>query len=246
MRFGSKIVDRRTSEMLAEAERLAQAEDPSIEDFRLTQGSLLTPMSAPRPAPTAGPGPSTCTPPAYTSEQKEIIGMALRTVGFASWRRRAIPASGSEHWHGIAMDTEGLPPVAARQVKSYLNGRDGLAGNGKDPDPRPKDINTWEEYQKEQGAELEQVPVATAAGQDRAGAGPVRDRRRRAAGPRHRLRRADRRLREAGRHRTCAVATPTPTACRTRTRRCSRTPTRWPATPTGTAWATPPSWPPGT
>ena len=28
VRFGSKIVDRRTSEMLAEAERLAQAEDP--------------------------------------------------------------------------------------------------------------------------------------------------------------------------------------------------------------------------
>ncbi len=51
------------------------------------------------------------------------------------------------------MDTEGLPPVAARQVKSYLNGRDGLAGNGEDPDPRPKDINTWEEYQQEKGAE---------------------------------------------------------------------------------------------
>ena len=157
VRFGSKIVDRRTSEMLAEAERLAQAEDPSIKDFRLTQGCFCNAVSAPPPAPTPDPGAFDMYTAAYTAEQKEIIGMALREVGFASWRRRAIPGKWSEHWHGIAMDTEGLPPVAARQVTSYLNGRDGLAGNGEDPDPRPKDINTWEEY-KEERPERDQVP----------------------------------------------------------------------------------------
>ena len=148
VRFGSKIVDRRTSEMLAEAERLAQVEDPTIKDFRLTQGSFHHGVAA-SAGTHDGPGAFDMYTSAYTPEQKEIIGMALRTVGFASWRRRAIPGKWSEHWHGIAMDTDGLPPVAARQVKSYLNGRDGLVGNREDPDPRPKEINTWEEYKEE-------------------------------------------------------------------------------------------------
>src|SRR5687767_2324612 len=151
VRFGSKIVDRRTSEMLAEAERLAQAEDPSIDDFHLTQGCWHTGVAA-SAGTHSGPGAFDMYTGAYTSEQKEIIGMALREVGFASWQRRAIPGKWREHWHGIAMDTEGLPPVAARQVKSYLNGRDGLVGNREDPDPRPKDINTWEEYKEENAA----------------------------------------------------------------------------------------------
>jgi hypothetical protein len=166
VRFGSKIVDRRTSEMLAEAERLAQAEDPTIKDFRLTQGSFSTHVGA-SAGTHAGPGSFDMYTRAYTTEQKEIIGMALRTVGFASWRRRAIPGKWGEHWHGIAMDTEGLPPVAARQVKSYLNGRDGLRGNGKDPDPRPAEINTWEEYQKEKpDLEPQTAPVGDPYGID--------------------------------------------------------------------------------
>jgi hypothetical protein len=151
VRFGSKIVDRRTSEMLAEAERLAQAQDPSIDDFHLTQGCWHTGVAA-SAGTHSGPGAFDMYTASYTPEQKEIIGMALREVGFASWRRRAIPGKWKEHWHGIAMDTEGLPPVAARQVKSYLNGRDGLVGNREDPDPRPKDINTWEEYKQEKAA----------------------------------------------------------------------------------------------
>ena len=166
VRFGSKIVDRRTSEMLAEAERLAQAEDPSIKDFRLTQGSFSTHVGA-SAGTHAGPGSFDKYTAAYTPEQKEIIGMALREVGFASWRRRAIPGKWREHWHGIAMDTEGLPPIAARQVTSYLDGRDGLAGNREDPDPRPQDINTWEEYQKERGLADRDAgadPMAAAAG----------------------------------------------------------------------------------
>jgi hypothetical protein len=162
VRFGGKIVDRRTSEMLAEAERLAQAEDPSIDDFHLTQGCFHTGVAA-SAGTHSGPGAFDMYSAGYTSEQKEIIGMALRKVGFASWRRRESQGPWKEHWHGIAMDTEGLPPIAARQVNSYLNGRDGLRGNGEDPDPRPKDINTWEEYQQERGADQPE-PVAVGAG----------------------------------------------------------------------------------
>ena len=161
VRFGSKIVDRRTSEMLAEAERLAQAEDPSIDDFRLTQGSFSNHVGA-SAGTHGGPGSFDMYTGPYTSEQKEIIGMALRKVGFASWRRRENQGPWKEHWHGIAMDTDGLPPIAARQVKAYLSGGDGLRGNGDDPDPRPKEINTWEEYQQERGAEVPE-PVAVGA-----------------------------------------------------------------------------------
>ena len=55
VRFGSKIVDRRTSEMLAEAERLAQTEDPSIDDFHLPQGCFHTGVAA-SAGPHSGPG----------------------------------------------------------------------------------------------------------------------------------------------------------------------------------------------
>lgn len=164
VRFGSKIVDRRTSEMLAEAERLAQAEDPSIDDFHLTQGCFHTGVAA-SAGTHSGPGAFDMYTGPYTADQKEIIGEALRKVGFASWRRRENQGPWKEHWHGIAMDTDGLPPIAARQVQAYLNGGDGLRGNGEDPDPRPKEINTWEEYQQERGAEVPELAgVGTAAG----------------------------------------------------------------------------------
>ena len=147
--------------MLDEAERLAQAEDPSIDDFHLTQGCFHTGVAA-SAGTHSGPGAFDMYSAGYTSEQKEIIGMALRKVGFASWRRRESQGPWKEHWHGIAMDTEGLPPVAARQVTSYLNGRTGLVGNREDPDPRPKEIQTWEEYQQDKGlrpTEADAVPV---------------------------------------------------------------------------------------
>ena len=56
------------------------------------------------------------------------------------------------------------PLVAARQVQSYLNGRDGLVGNHKDPDPRPKTIETWEKYKEDRPASepVHEQPVAQA------------------------------------------------------------------------------------
>ena len=87
----------------------------------------------------------------YSGAQKEAIGLALRKVGFASWLRRESQGPWDEHWHGIAMGTKGLPSIAESQVASYLDGRNGLRGNGKDTDQRPDEIRTWEEYREEQG-----------------------------------------------------------------------------------------------
>ncbi len=95
----------------------------------------------------------------YSAAQKETIGLALRQVGFASWLRRKSQGPWDEHWHGIAIGTKGLPSVAASQVQNYLDGLDGLRGNGKDTDQRPEEIRTWEEYQKEHAAV--DAPAAT-------------------------------------------------------------------------------------
>ena len=81
------------------------------------------------------------------------------------------------------MDTEGLPPVAARQVTSYLNGRTGLVGNREDPDPRPKDIKTWEEYQEDKGVDVSEADTVPTGMPAQTGAGPVRDGRGGASGP---------------------------------------------------------------
>ena len=151
VKFGGKTVDRRTASMLAEAERLANVEDPSIGRFNLTQGSFSHSVGA-SAGTHDGPGAFDMYTRSYSAAQKETIGLALRQVGFASWLRRESQGPWDEHWHGIAIGTKGLPSVAASQVENYLDGLNGLRGNGKDTDKRPEEIRTWEEYQKEQGA----------------------------------------------------------------------------------------------
>ncbi len=149
--FGGKTVDRRTASMLAEAERLANEEDPSIGRFNLTQGSFSHSVGA-SAGTHDGPGAFDMYTRSYSATQKETIGLALRQVGFASWLRRKSQGPWDEHWHGIAIGTKGLPTVAESQVQNYLDGLNGLRGNGKDTDRRPDEIRTWEEYQEQQGS----------------------------------------------------------------------------------------------
>lgn len=144
--FGGKTVDARTRDMLREAQRIANEQDPSIGKFHLTQGSWSSSVGA-SAGTHEGPGAFDIYTGPYTANQREIIGLALRKVGFASWERPTIPGKWESHWHGIAVGTKGLPPVAESQVRSYLSGRDGLVGNRPDPDPRPDKILTWEQYQ---------------------------------------------------------------------------------------------------
>ena len=143
--FGGKIVDRRTASMLREAQRIANEQDPKIGRFDLTQGSWS--HAAASAGTHDGPGAFDMYTAGYTGEQKEIIGLALRTVGFASWRRTRRPGVWEEHWHGIAIGTDGLPPLARSQVVSYRHGRTGLVGDAVDTQPRPKHLLTWEQYQ---------------------------------------------------------------------------------------------------
>jgi hypothetical protein len=160
-RFGGKTVDERTAAMLRESERLANLEDPSIGHYHLTQGCW---SHAGASAGThSGPGAFDQYTADYTDKQKEIIGLAHRKVGFASWQRSRIPGKWEEHWHGIAIGTEGLPPSAENQVESYLDGRNGLRGNAKDDQERPDRVLTWEQYQKQAQVSSQAAPDPPAA-----------------------------------------------------------------------------------
>lgn len=150
VKFGGETVDRRTAAMLTEAQRVANLKDPSIGKFKLSQGCFCHSVAA-SAGTHDGPGAFDMMTSGYSSEQKDIIGMALREVGFASWRRLPSQGPWGEHWHGIAIGTKGLPSIAAGQVKSYYAGRDGLRGNRVDDQPRPDKIRTWEEYQQARG-----------------------------------------------------------------------------------------------
>ncbi len=68
---------------------------------------------------------------------------AMRAVGFAAWHRPAIPGLWSEHIHAVLIGNVKLAPVAARQVTSYRNGRDGLRSNAVDSSWRPSPIPTF-------------------------------------------------------------------------------------------------------
>lgn len=161
MKFGGETVDRRTARMLTEAQRLANLEDPSIGKFDLTQGSFSHSVGA-SAGTHDGPGAFDMYTSDYSESQKKIIGLALREVGFASWRRLKSQGPWDEHWHGIAIGTKGLPSIAAGQVKSYLAGGTGLASGGKDTEPRPDRMLTWEQYQQTRGAVDDQPSAAPA------------------------------------------------------------------------------------
>lgn len=66
-----------------------------------------------------------------------------RLAGFAAWYRPTYPGLWNEHIHAIAIGDDELSSGARAQVSAYYNGRDGLAGNRVDPDPRLREIKVW-------------------------------------------------------------------------------------------------------
>lgn len=60
----------------------------------------------------------------------------LRSVGWAAWYRADRPGVWSAHIHAVLVDHGRLSEGAAQQVREYLAGYDGLAGDGRDPHTR--------------------------------------------------------------------------------------------------------------
>lgn len=75
------------------------------------------------------------------ADKKWIIKQG-RLAGFAAWLRPTLPGVWNEHAHAVAIGDPELARGAANQVKSYYAGRNGLANNGPDPDPRVR-ITVW-------------------------------------------------------------------------------------------------------
>lgn len=67
----------------------------------------------------------------------------LRGLGFAAWHRPTLPGVWGEHIHAVMIGHQDLAPAAARQVVSFKAGRDGLAGNGIDPDKYHPDVEPF-------------------------------------------------------------------------------------------------------
>src|SRR6478609_2702575 len=106
--FGGETVDRRTRDMLREAQRIANEQDPSIGKFHLSQGSFSHSVGA-SAGTHDGPGAFDLSIRGYSEHQKQVIALSLRRVGFASWRRFPSQGPWPEHIHGIAIGTKGLP-----------------------------------------------------------------------------------------------------------------------------------------
>lgn len=70
---------------------------------------------------------------------------ALRKAGMAAWHRTPAQGPWPDHIHAVVIGHPDLAPVAARQVDSYKNRRDGLAGNGPDDGPQlsPIPLPVW-------------------------------------------------------------------------------------------------------
>jgi hypothetical protein len=131
---GGKVTDARTANMLAEAQRIAGF------DFLYAQGSYNgTEVSASAGTHAAGGVVDIRTIPMGSRARKITALKALRQVGFAAWIRPYVPGVWGEHIHAVAIQPGGkydqgvLAAAARRQVTSYYDGRDGLAGNRVDP-----------------------------------------------------------------------------------------------------------------
>lgn len=64
----------------------------------------------------------------------------LRELGFAAWYRPYRKGVWPAHIHAVLLGNEKASPLAKQQMTAYRNGRDGLAGNGRDTFWRPNPI----------------------------------------------------------------------------------------------------------
>ena len=122
-----KYTDPETACMIREVQRKAR------HAVLIAQGSGSTSVSASGQT-HAGPGGvvDMRTVP-LTRKQKMDQLIASRQVGFAAWIRPYVEDLWGEHEHAVAIGSKYLSSAAEQQVQAYLHGRDGLAGNRKDP-----------------------------------------------------------------------------------------------------------------
>ncbi|MBB5081982.1 peptidoglycan-binding domain-containing protein [Nonomuraea endophytica] len=138
---GGFVVNTRTRNMLAEAERLLGR------DLKLDQGSY-NPGGDPTSAGTHdGGGVVDISVEGMNSATRTSVVRGLRLVGFAAWVRNPQQDDWPWHIHAVAISDTDLSGQAQHQVGDYYLGLNGLAGRGPDDGPKVT-IRTWEEYQR--------------------------------------------------------------------------------------------------
>ncbi|MFI0482591.1 peptidoglycan-binding protein [Actinomadura sp. 9N215] len=138
---GGAVVNTRTRDMLAEAERLLGRR------LVLEQGSY-NPGGDPTSAGTHdGGGAVDISTKGMGPAARTAAAGALRRVGFAAWVRSPRQGDWSWHIHAVAISDTDLSRPAQHQTGDYYLGRNGLADQGPDDGPKVT-IRTWEEYQR--------------------------------------------------------------------------------------------------
>lgn len=133
-------LSQRTADMVAAAEKLC--------GFTLTptQGSYNRGGVSASAGTHDGGGAVDVRARTLTAAQKKKAVEMLRKVGFAAWLRKPSEGPWVEHIHCEAVGDPELSRGAKNQVTAYLNGRNGLASNGKDNATRAYVGTTWEKY----------------------------------------------------------------------------------------------------
>jgi peptidoglycan hydrolase-like protein with peptidoglycan-binding domain len=138
---GGIIINTRTRDMLAEAQRLLNRTLP------LSQGSY-NPGGDPTSAGTHdGGGVVDIAVDGMTASTRTAVAKVLRQVGFAAWVRNPSQGDWPWHIHAVAISDTDLSTQAQNQVGDYYLGMNGLANQGADDGPKVT-IRTWEEYQR--------------------------------------------------------------------------------------------------
>jgi peptidoglycan hydrolase-like protein with peptidoglycan-binding domain len=138
---GGIIINARTKDMLAEAQRLLSR------TLTLSQGSY-NPGGDPTSAGTHdGGGVVDVSVDGMSASIRTQVVKALRQVGFAAWIRNPSQADWPWHIHAVAISDTDLSTQAQNQVGDYYLGMNGLANRGPDDGPMVT-IRTWEEYQR--------------------------------------------------------------------------------------------------
>lgn len=140
-----KTLNQRTADMLAEAE------ERSGIDLRVTQGSYNPGGVAASGGTHDGGGAVDIATRDLSSSEREAAVTAMREVGFAAWDRTGVK-NFDPHIHAVAISDTDLASAAwkadaNRQVYDYYTGKDGLADHGADCGPDVEPV-TWEDYQR--------------------------------------------------------------------------------------------------
>ncbi|MFG2017088.1 peptidoglycan-binding domain-containing protein [Actinomadura geliboluensis] len=139
--FGGAVVNARTRDMLAEAERLLGRK------LVLDQGSY-NPGGDPTSAGTHdGGGVVDVSVQGMSAATRTSVARALRRVGFAAWVRSPQQGDWPWHIHAAAISDTDLSAQAQHQTGDYYLGLNGLANRGPDDGPQVT-IRTWEEYRR--------------------------------------------------------------------------------------------------